>query len=91
MIRFGNGGSVVLIASMSATIANKGVPMTAYNTSKGAVAQMARNLASEWGKYGIRGEHLSRADRFCNVDLIPLCSQQSFSRIHLDRHGQDSA
>lgn len=59
MIRFGNGGSVVLIASMSATIANKGVPMTAYNTSKGAVAQMARNLASEWGKYGIRVNSLS--------------------------------
>lgn len=43
------GGSVVLIASMSGSVANKGVNTSAYNTSKSAVLQMARSLAMEWG------------------------------------------
>jgi len=50
MIRFGNGGSVVLIASMSGTIANRGLICPAYNASKAAVIQLGRNLASEWGQ-----------------------------------------
>jgi len=43
------GGSMVLIASMSGSIANKGLNTTAYNSSKAAVIQMARSLAAEWG------------------------------------------
>lgn len=68
------GGSVVLIASMSGSVANKvwlmnpiffclihslmendiahidqGVNTSAYNTSKSAILQLARSLASEWG------------------------------------------
>ena len=31
----------------------------AYNASKGAVIQLARNLASEWGQYGIRVNTIS--------------------------------
>lgn len=42
-------GSIVLIASMSGTVANKGVETVAYNSSKAAVLQMARSLAAEWG------------------------------------------
>ncbi|KAE8447694.1 hypothetical protein EG329_010501 [Mollisiaceae sp. DMI_Dod_QoI] len=42
-------GSVVLIASMSGSVANKGVNTAAYNTSKSAVLQLARSLAMEWG------------------------------------------
>lgn len=59
MIRFGNGGSIVLIASMSGTIANRGLICPAYNASKGAVLQLGRNLASEWGQYGIRVNTIS--------------------------------
>ncbi|KAL1976682.1 hypothetical protein VTN31DRAFT_2964 [Thermomyces dupontii] len=59
MIRFGNGGSIVLIASMSGTIANKGLICPAYNASKAAVVQLGRNLAAEWGMYGIRVNTLS--------------------------------
>ncbi|KKK16006.1 hypothetical protein ARAM_007144 [Aspergillus rambellii] len=86
MIRFGNGGSIALIASMSGTIANRvcshfimdlflfpsfpahiGVTQTlllglicpAYNASKAAVIQLARNLASEWGQYNIRVNTIS--------------------------------
>lgn len=59
MIRFGNGGSIVMIASMSGTIANRGLICSAYNASKAAVLQLARNLAAEWGTYGIRVNTIS--------------------------------
>ncbi|KAL4804244.1 hypothetical protein BDV18DRAFT_142802 [Aspergillus unguis] len=59
MIRFGNGGSIALIASMSGTIANRGLICSAYNASKAAVIQLARNLASEWGQYNIRVNTIS--------------------------------
>ncbi|EKV07528.1 Short chain dehydrogenase, putative [Penicillium digitatum] len=59
MIRFGNGGSIALIASMSGTIANRGLICPAYNASKAAVLQLARNLAAEWGTYNIRVNTIS--------------------------------
>lgn len=52
-------GSIVLIASMSGTIANRGLHCTAYNSSKAAVHQMARSMAQEVGQYGIRVNTLS--------------------------------
>ncbi|KAL6707715.1 hypothetical protein ACN47E_003836 [Coniothyrium glycines] len=55
----GRGGSIVLIASMSGQIANRGLTCTAYNSSKSAVHQMCRSLAQEWGQYGIRVNTLS--------------------------------
>jgi NAD(P)-dependent dehydrogenase (short-subunit alcohol dehydrogenase family) len=42
-------GSIILIASMSGSIVNKDHHWVAYNASKSAVLQMARNLAAEWG------------------------------------------
>ncbi|PGH08750.1 hypothetical protein AJ80_07788 [Polytolypa hystricis UAMH7299] len=59
MIRFGTGGSIVMIASMSGTIANRGLICPAYNASKAAVIQLGRNLASEWGMHGIRVNTIS--------------------------------
>lgn len=55
------GGSIAITASMSGTIANKGLTCIAYNTSKSALLQMARNAAMEWGKDGIR-VNVSRLD-----------------------------
>lgn len=46
--------SIVLVASMSGRVANLGLDCAAYNASKAGVAQLARNLAMEWGKKGIR-------------------------------------
>jgi len=54
MIRTKSEGSIILIASMSATVANRGLDCVAYNASKAGVLQMGRNLACEWGKYKIR-------------------------------------
>ncbi|WZH39496.1 uncharacterized protein QYS62_000417 [Fusarium acuminatum] len=59
MIRLQQPGSILMIASMSATIANKGMLAPVYNPSKAAVVQLARNLAMEWGEYGIRVNTLS--------------------------------
>ncbi|KFY04633.1 hypothetical protein O988_00650 [Pseudogymnoascus sp. VKM F-3808] len=59
MIRFGNGGSIVMIASMSGTVANRNLLCAPYNASKAGVLQLGRNLASEWGVHGIRVNTIS--------------------------------
>lgn len=41
--------SIVLIASMSGHVSNKGVDTAMYNASKAAVLQLTRSLAAEWG------------------------------------------
>ncbi|KAJ6784195.1 hypothetical protein PWT90_04769 [Aphanocladium album] len=59
MVRLKRPGSIAMIASMSGTIANKGMYGGAYNASKAAVIQLARNLGAEWGPYGIRVNTIS--------------------------------
>lgn len=59
-------GSIVIIASISGHIANRGLTCTAYNTSKAAVHQMCRSIAQEWGQYGIRINTISPG-----VGLLP--------------------
>ncbi|EPE03447.1 short chain dehydrogenase [Ophiostoma piceae UAMH 11346] len=63
MLRLSGGkptsGSMALIASMSGTVANRGLICPAYNASKSAVLQLGRNLASEWGEHGIRVNTIS--------------------------------
>ncbi|EGC47077.1 oxidoreductase [Histoplasma capsulatum var. duboisii H88] len=59
MIAYRNHGSIVLIASMSGLIANRGLISPAYNASKAALIQLARSLAMEWGQEGIRVNSLS--------------------------------
>jgi NAD(P)-dependent dehydrogenase (short-subunit alcohol dehydrogenase family) len=59
MVKAKKGGSIVLIGSMSGTVANRGLICPAYNASKAAVLQLARNLASEWGAHGIRVNTIS--------------------------------
>ncbi|KAL3959041.1 hypothetical protein ACCO45_007203 [Purpureocillium lilacinum] len=59
MVRLKQPGSICLIASMSGTIANRGMYAPAYNASKAAVIQLCRSLAAEWGEYGIRVNTLS--------------------------------
>ncbi|KAL2818720.1 hypothetical protein BDW59DRAFT_151908 [Aspergillus cavernicola] len=49
MARTNSSGSMVLVASMSGYVSNKGVDTAAYNSSKAAVHQLARSLAAEWG------------------------------------------
>ncbi len=48
----GIGGSLVVVASKNALLASKGA--AAYNAAKAAEVQLARTLAEEGGKHGIR-------------------------------------
>ena len=54
MCKYRTPGSLVLVASMSGMIANKGMKSPVYNSTKAAVCQLARNLAQELGPSGIR-------------------------------------
>lgn len=47
-------GSIINMASISASIVNLPQSQTAYNTSKAAVVHLTRTLAVEWVEYGIR-------------------------------------
>jgi NAD(P)-dependent dehydrogenase (short-subunit alcohol dehydrogenase family) len=53
------GGSIVNIASMSATIANRGLHQAHYNAAKAGVVQLGRSLAWEWARQGIRVNSVS--------------------------------
>jgi len=46
-------GKVVFVSSMSSLIANKGQNQCFYNSSKGAVTNLAKTLAMEWADQGI--------------------------------------
>ncbi|PIL26858.1 hypothetical protein GSI_11038 [Ganoderma sinense ZZ0214-1] len=61
MERFGNGGSIIMIASISGHGSNKGHEWVSYNTSKSAVLQMARSMACELGPQRIRVNTISPA------------------------------
>jgi NAD(P)-dependent dehydrogenase (short-subunit alcohol dehydrogenase family) len=53
------GGSIVNIASMSATIANRGLHQAHYNSAKAGVVHLGRSLAWEWAASGVRVNSIS--------------------------------
>jgi NAD(P)-dependent dehydrogenase (short-subunit alcohol dehydrogenase family) len=53
------GGSIVNIASMSDTIANRGLLQAHYNASKAGVMHLTKSLATEWADRGIRVNSIS--------------------------------
>ncbi len=61
-------GSIILMASMSATICVRPQRQAAYNASKGAVQMLAKSLATEWAPHGIRVNSLSPG--YMHTDLI---------------------
>ncbi|KAI0637216.1 sorbose reductase sou1 [Trametes polyzona] len=75
MARFGKGGSIILIASMSGSITNKDHAWVSYNTSKSAVIQMGRSMACELGPRGIRVNTLSPGHIYTNMTAAYLDTQ----------------
>ncbi|HTX11801.1 MAG TPA: SDR family NAD(P)-dependent oxidoreductase [Solirubrobacteraceae bacterium] len=51
-MKAGGGGSIITTASISGMIGEPN--LVAYNSSKGAVINLTRQLAVEWGRHGIR-------------------------------------
>jgi NAD(P)-dependent dehydrogenase (short-subunit alcohol dehydrogenase family) len=58
-------GSILLVASMSGFVANKGLISPVYNSSKAAVIQLGRSLAMEWGKIEEDGSGGIRVNSLC--------------------------
>lgn len=59
MLAHGKGGAIVNIASMSATIANRGLQQAHYNAAKAGVVHLSKSLAMEWARSGIRVNSVS--------------------------------
>ncbi|KAI0824983.1 sorbose reductase sou1 [Trametes gibbosa] len=68
MAKFDNGGSIILIGSISGSGANPGHPWVSYNTSKSAVLQMARSMACELAPKRIRVNTISPG--YINTTMI---------------------
>nr|KAK5450293.1 hypothetical protein LTR18_000309 [Exophiala xenobiotica] len=68
MIKYNCSGSILLIASMSGLVANRGFTSSVYNSSKAAVCQLARSLAMEWGKV-VNGNPI-RVNALCPGNII---------------------
>jgi NAD(P)-dependent dehydrogenase (short-subunit alcohol dehydrogenase family) len=52
-------GAIVNIASMSGTIANRGLQQVHYNSAKAAVQHLSKSMAVEWADRGIRVNSVS--------------------------------
>lgn len=69
------GGNAVLIASLSGLRGNGAI--NAYALAKAGVAQLARNLAVEWGLHGVRANAISPG--FIATELsAPLLANEAF-------------
>jgi gluconate 5-dehydrogenase len=53
MVRRGQGGRVINIASISGMVANRGIGGRSYETSKAAVLQFTRAVAADWAPHRI--------------------------------------
>ena len=53
MVKRGSGGRVINIASISGMVANRGIGGRSYETSKAAVIQFTRALATDWAPHRI--------------------------------------
>lgn len=53
MVRRGQGGRIINVASISGMIANRGIGGRSYETAKAAVIQLTRAAAADWAPNGI--------------------------------------
>lgn len=69
--------SVINVASIYGLVSSRG-PMAAYNTSKGALISLTRQLASQWGDRGVRVNAL--APGYFPTELTGFISDPGFER-----------
>lgn len=76
MKRHGLGGSIVNVASMSGTMAHRGLQQVHYNSAKAAVKHLSRSLAVEWAGSNIRVNSLSPGYTLTAMNLRPEVATQ---------------
>jgi len=69
-------GSIVNIASMSGTIANRGLMQAHYNSAKAAVIHLSKSLAAEWATRGVRVNALSPGYTMTPMNSRPEVAEQ---------------
>src|SRR5215471_9104463 len=69
--------SVINVASMYGIVASRG-PMAAYNATKGALVNLTRQLAAQWGQRGVRVNAL--APGYFPTELTGHLADAAFSR-----------
>ncbi len=53
MVRRGQGGRIINVASISGLVANRGIGARSYETSKAAVIQFTRAVAADWAPHRV--------------------------------------
>ncbi|PZU01532.1 MAG: short chain dehydrogenase [Gordonia sp. (in: high G+C Gram-positive bacteria)] len=71
------GGSIINIASMSATIVNRDQYQAHYNASKAGVKHLTKSLAAEWAPRGVRVNAISPG-----YILTPLTKGEELGHMH---------
>ena len=69
-------GSIINVASMSATIVNYPQEQSGYNASKAAVVQLSRSLAAEWARHGVRVNCISPGYMDTALNRVPALDAQ---------------
>ena len=69
--------SVINVASIYGIVASRG-PMAAYNATKGALINLTRQLATQWGERGVRVNAL--APGYFPTELTGFLADSAFDR-----------
>lgn len=85
MLKYKIQGSMCLVASMSGTIANRGLDAPVYNSSKAAVVQLGRNLAMEYGRKRADGSGGIRVNTLSPGHIVTPMVEKNFRRGEADR------
>jgi NAD(P)-dependent dehydrogenase (short-subunit alcohol dehydrogenase family) len=82
----GGAASVVNVSSMYGVVGSRG-PMTAYNATKGALVNLSRHLAAQWGRHGVRVNALApgyfateMTDDFADPDFVRVIEERTLLR-----------
>lgn len=76
-----NGGGTIVLISSNAGFTPTGNPQAAYNISKAGVAAMAKNLAYEWARFGIRVNAIAPGYTYTDIikDYLEEFSDEAYA------------